>query len=283
MQILADEGIANTLGTMFSDLTNKNFYIVQLEPALPGHNRQEIHGLETALEVAPTGIPVVMLGWLTPAMYIDKKADEWFAANGYPNVIFVRLPATSEEVLAAIEKVEAGNRPGDPLAIALLGVAKQNSTISILHHDISSAKHDTNRMAQWEKKAKEIFGDKGQEELISLVTEATRDRCISGKFAGQEFPDVCIDVEGTILTSDGQVHHEVLVLAEEKANGGPITVWTGGDVYRLSERLRKAGVLYKIVPKSLMEGAKVRVIIDDILESAFQREHGVGCDEYIQV
>lgn len=287
MQILADEAIANTLGTMFSDLKDRQFYVVQLEPAGPDHNRSDIHGLDTALEVAPTGIPVVMLGWLTPAMYIDKKADKWFAANGYPNVVFLRLPATSEEVLAAVENVEAnevaGDWQGDPLAIALLGVAQTTSTISVLHHDISYAQRDAERMVTWEKKAREIFGDKSQEELIAVVTEAARARHISGKLAGQKFPDVCIDVEGTLLTADGQLRTEVLALAQARAAGGPITVWTGGDFHKLSEQLLKAGVLYKIVSKETMRGAKVRVVIDDQPEEAFKSQYGVDYEEYIQV
>lgn len=283
MQILAEEGIAEVLGKMFSDLNDQTFAVVQLEPALPGYNRQDIHGLKTTLEIADKGFPVVMLGWLTPAMYIDKKPAEWFAVNGYPNVIFLRLPATSEEVLAAIEKVKAGNRPSDPLAIALLGVAQITNMISVLHHDISYAQKDAERMVQWEKKAREIFGNKSQEELFVVVTEAARTRRTSGKLAGQKFPDVCIDVEGTILTADGQIRSEVLALAEEKAQGGPITVWTGGDLYKLSEQLLKAGVIYKIVSKETMRGAAVRVVIDDQPEATFKSEHGIDYEEYIQV
>lgn len=287
MQILADEGIANTLGTMFSDLSDRQFYVVQLEPAGSDFHRSDIRGLDTALEVARTGIPVVMLGWLTPAMYIDKKADKWFAANGYPNVAFLRLPATSEEVRAAIENMEvnevSGDWQGDPLAIALLDVAQTASAIGVLHHDISSAQRDADRMAKWEKKAREIFGDRDQAELISLVTEAAQSRHASGKLAGQKFPDVCIDVEGTLLTVDGQIRSEVLALAQERARGGPITVWTGGDFHKLSQQLLKAGVLYKIVSKETMRGAKVRVVIDDQPEEAFKSQYGVDYEEYIQV
>lgn len=287
MQILADEGIVNTLGTMFSDLSDKVFYVVQLEPASPGYNRQDIHGLDIALEIAPTGIPVVMLGWLTPEMYIDKKADKWFAANGYPNVVFLRLPATSQEVLTAIEKIEtdekAGDQFSDPLAIDLLGVAEQSSAIGILHHDIYSAQHDTNRMVQWEKKAREIFGDKNQAELISLVTEAAKTRHAPGKLTGNKYPDVCIDIEGTILTADGQIRREALALTQARAAGGPITVWTGGNVYELSKQLRKAGILYKIVSKETMRGAAVRLVIDDQTEAAFKEQYGIEYQEYIQV
>lgn len=283
MQILAEEGIMNILGTLFSGLADKDFYIVQLEPGGLGYHRSDIRGLDTTLEVAGKGLPVVMLGWLTPVMYIDKKSDKWFAATGYPNVIFVRLPATSEEVFVAIEEVKSGNRTSDPLAIALLGVAQTNTEIGVLHHDLSSAERDANRMISWEERARKVFGDKSQAELISLVVEAAKARHSSGKFAGQKFPDVCIDVEGTILTSDGQIRAEVIALAEEKAKGGPITVWTGGDIPKLSEQLREAGVLYKIVSKETMRGAAVRVVIDDQPEATFKSERGIDYEEYIQV
>lgn len=283
MEILAEEGIASALGNMFSDLNDQDFYIVQLEPAGTTYNRQEIHGLDITLEIANKGLPVVMLGWLTPAMYINRKSEKWFAVNGYPNVIFLRLPATSQEVLEAIEKVKFGNRPSDPLAIALLGVAQTNTEIGILHHDLSSAQRDADRMVRWEKSARKVFGDKTQAELISLVMEIAPARYSSGKFAGQKFPDVCIDVEDTILTSDGQIRSEVIALAEEKAKGGPITVWTGGDIHELSKQLLKAGVLYKIVSKETMRGVTVRVVIDNQPEATFKSECGIDCEEYIQV
>ncbi len=283
MQILADEGMMSTLKTKFSDLNDKNFYIVQLEQAVSGHHLQDVCGLDQALEVAPTGVPVVMLGWMPTHMYIEKMADKWFAANGYSNVTFLLMLATSQEVLAAVEEVEAGDRSSDPLAVALLGVAQTSSNIGHLHHDITSAQRDSKRMEEWEKNARAIFGDRSQEELIAVVTEASRSQHVSGKLAGQRFSDVCVDVEGTLLTSDGQIRSEVLALAQEKANGGPITVWTGGNVHVLTKQLRGAGVLHKIASKHTMKGATVRVVIDDQPEDTFKSDYGVGYEEYVQV
>lgn len=283
MQILADEGIVGTLRARFSELNDRNFYVVQLEQAVPGHHLQDVCGLDQALQVAPTGVPVVMLGWMPIHMYTDRVADRWFAANGYPNVTFLLMLATSQEVLAAVEEVEAGNRYSDPLAIALLGVAQTNSAIGVLHHDISSAQKDADRMVRWEKKAREIFGDKNREELIAVVTEASRMRHVSSKLAGQKFPDVCIDVEGTILTADGQIRSEIIALAEKKAQSGPITVWTGGDTRKLSEQLRKAGILYKIVSKETMRGAAVGVVIDNEPQEKFSADYEIEFEEYFQV
>jgi hypothetical protein len=283
MQILADEGMMNTLRTKFSDLDDKNFYIVQLEQAVSGHHLQDVCGLDQVLEVAHSGLPVVMLGWMPIHMYVEKMADKWFAANGYPNVIFLLMLATSQEVLVAVEEVEAGNRPSDPLAVALLGVAQTNSKIGRLHHDITSAQRNAERMEDWEKDARSIFGDRSQEELIAVVTETSRAQHVSGKLAGQKFPDVCVDVEGTILTTDGQIRSEVIALAEQKAQGGPITIWTGGNTYKLSEQLRKAGVLYKIASKETMRGASVRVVIDNEPAEKFVADYGIEFEEYVQV
>jgi hypothetical protein len=105
----------------------------------------------------------------------------------------------------------------------------------------------------------------------------------NGPFAGRTFPDVCVDVEGTILDPEGQVRSDVLALAQEKASGGPITVWTGGDVQSLSKQLWRAGILYKVVSKQAMRGASVRIAIDDQAEVDFNKAYGVGCEEYVQV
>jgi hypothetical protein len=283
MQILADEGMMNTLRTKFSDLDDKNFYIVQLEQAVSGHHLQDVCGLDQVLEVAHSGLPVVMLGWMPIHMYVEKMADKWFAANGYPNVIFLLMLATSQEVLVAVEEVEAGNRPSDPLAVALLGVAQTNSKIGRLHHDITSAQRNAERMEDWEKDARAIFGDRSQEELIAVVTETSRAQHVSGKLAGQRFPDVCVDIEGTIMTTDGQIRSEVIALAEQKARGGPITIWTGGNTYKLSEQLRKAGILYKIASKETMRGSSVRVVIDNEPAEKFVADYGIEFEEYVQV
>jgi len=284
MKIFADQKIGELLATLFSQIGDQNFYVVQLEQKLtPYDNLQDVAGLSIVLEIAKEGLPVVMLGWQTAEMYIDRKGQEWHAAMAYPNVMLRRLPALPEDLMSAIEEVAVGSRQPDPLAIALLTAKQTQDTIGVLNHDLSSARRDTDRMVQWEEKARGVFGDQPQAELISLVESAKSTREIKSQFAGQKFPDVCVDVEGTLLTSDGQLRPEVLALVKEKANGGPITIWTGGDVHALSKQLHKAGVFYKITSKSTMKGATVRVVIDDQPEATFKSDYGIGHEEYIQV
>ncbi len=283
MKIFADSGIEKVLTDLFSQIGDQDVNIVQLEQARAGVHLQDVIGLDDTLDVAKNGTPVVMLGWMTPKMYIDRKPQEWFAVMGYPNVMFRRLPATLEDVVSAVEEVKVGSRQPDPLAIALLGVDQTNTTIRVLHHDLLSAERDAERMIRWVERAQAVFGDKPEAELVSLAKVAGKAGGLPSALAGQGFPDVCVDVEGTLLTSDGQIRSEVLALAEEKANGGPITVWTGGNIYDLTKQLRDAGVLHKIASKHTMKGATVRVVIDDQPEDAFKSDYGVSYGEYIQV
>lgn len=288
MKIFADKGLEEGLEALLRSVCDdKECYIIQLEQK-PNYNtaRQSLIGIDIALELAKENIPVVILGFLSHEMLVSgDKSTQWFAAMGYANVAFCRLPAQASDISSALESIRSGNRKSDPLAIALLGVTKARATISSLHHDITYALRDTEAMTRWENNARTIFGDKEQSELLSLVQTADVSDwdLAKGQFEGQIFPDVCIDIEGTILDSNGNVRHEVLTLAQQKANGGPITVWTGGDVESLSKQLRKAGILWKIISKQTMRGASVRMIIDDQPEASFRSGYGVGYQEYIQV
>lgn len=288
MKIFADEGLKEGFEAMLRSVCiNQEYYIIQLEQK-PAQDtpRQSLVGLDIALELVKENIPIVILGFLSHEMIVaGDKSTQWFAAMGYANVAFCRLPAQASDISSAIESIRSGKRQADPLAIALLGATKTKTTISSLRHDVTYALRDTEAMTRWENNARTIFGDKEQPELLSLVQAAdVSDWDLEkGQFEGQSFPDVCIDVEGTILDSNGNIRHEVLALAQQKAGSGPITVWTGGDIENLSKQLRKAGIFWKIVSKQTMRGASVRVIIDDQPEDSFKSNYGVEYQEYIQI
>ena len=144
MKILAEADTAQVLTGLFHQIGDQNCYVVQMEQRRDTYDTlQNVSGLDLVLNVAPEGTPVVMLGWMTPKMYTDLKPQEWFAAMGYPNVMFRRLPATLEDVVSALEEVKIGSRQSDPLAIALLGVDQMNSTVRVLNHDLLSAERDS--------------------------------------------------------------------------------------------------------------------------------------------
>lgn len=275
-----DPGMAITFRTLYAGLAGESGHIIQLEQSTDGANRQDMIGLDKAIEVAPEGTPVVMLGFMPAHMIINRRPEEWFAVMGYPNVIHLRLPVMPSNLRDNIRMI--GSRQADPLAIALLGATRENTAVQILHHDIPSDRSDTQRMTKWEARARAMFGDLPQEALVSMAKEAMAGRQ-EGKFTGRIFPDVCVDIEDTLFTSDGKFHPEIIALAEEIASGGPVTLWTGGNIHDLTKKVRDAGVLYKIVSKHVMRGANVRTVIDNLPAPVFQDVVGVGYKEYIQI
>ncbi len=284
MKIYCDEESALKLGVQMVSLAEVEVSIVQLELRNEtSRYQQDCIGFKTVLEVAKEGAPVVMLGWMFPKNYIEIKPAEWFAAMGYPHVV-LRAPCdveTPEELLMAIEEAKAAKRTPDPLAIALYGLKESNEAIRVLHHDLLGAERDEQRMTKWLQAARAVLGDKTKDELTSLVKSRPENRS-AGPLAGQVFPDVCVDVEGTLIV-DGHLRPEILAMAQEKANGGPITIWTGGSVHALTADLRREGVLHKIASKYDFRGATVGVVIDDQSEGVFQMEYGAGYTEYIRV
>lgn len=292
MQIFADQDLKGGLEKLLTPVCgNQECYIVQLEQKTSAHmmTRQSLAGLDIGLEIAKEGIPVIILGFLSHEMIVTgSKSVQWFAAMGHPNIEFCRLPATSAEVLLAIAKIQSGDSWTDPLAIALLGVKQNRYLVGQLRHDISYALRNAEVMERWVNNARKLFGEaKTQAELLVLaeVAEATKwdTQLQEDQLAGQVFPDVCVDVEGTLLDADGNLREAVIALVLAKANGGPITVWTGGDVELLTTKLRDVGVYWKIVSKYAMRGTAVQVIIDDQPEAVFVSEYGITCQEYIQV
>lgn len=293
MQIVAEDSLKEGLEKNYASFADQNFCLVQLEQKQHQTDlRQQLVGLDIALGlVEQNRDPIIIFGFLSPEMCIQQRPREWFALMGYPHVVYGRIPETlrPEGLQKAIDEVRAGVRQPDPLAIALLHTTQREDTIGILRHDLCHAQRDENRMKQWEETARGIFGEKTRDELIALVETIFPDRNIEKQpFAGRKFPDVCVDMEGTLFDGDGNFRPEILSLAEEKANSGPITIWTGGNingalVRERKKRLYRESVCYKIIAKQTLSGAGVKVVIDDMPEWEFQATYSIRYEEYIQV
>lgn len=287
MRVIADDGLhgGEVIEKWLTSINDRDAVIVLLERKTGNAHRQEIPGLNDALAHAPSGIPVVMLGWLSPTMPKYAEDPRWHAVLGYPNVVFRRLPEGLEGIAAALEEATEQKRPADPLAIALLTAKTVEREIGILQHDLHHAeKVGGERMAQWEEHARKLFGDKTQAEFIEAV-RSRRDENTAGQFAGQTFPDVCVDVEGTLFTSDGAFRENTFSRAQKLASREkrPITVWTGGSIETARTMIRKAGIPCKLVSKQLLRGATVGVVVDDLPHEVFSKEYGIDSADYEQV
>lgn len=277
MKIIAGDGqLGSFLEAAFAPLADHDGAVIFLEYAKALCFRQDLPGLDDTLVYAPNGTPIVMLGWQSP---VTGYADDprWHAALGYPNVVFRRLPEGVVESMTALEEAAACTRIADPLAIALLTAKTVHRDIGILQHDLHSAEtQGGKRMERWEKLARQVFGDKPQTELIEAAKQPHKDENAADQFAGQVFPDVCVDVEGTLFTKDGVFRQDIFDHATSLANGRPITIWTGGDLETAQKMVRTANIPHKLVPKQLFRGATVGIIIDDLAPEEFALQYGVN-------
>ena len=280
MQIFTDDGSTGEIEKVFAPIKDRDGAVVFLERKTAGRRRQELPGLDDALIHAPSGIPIVMLAWPSSVMFADDP--RWHASLGYPNVVFRRLPEGLAEIATALDEATKKERPADPLAIALLGTQILQEELGILHHDLDSAQRSTERMAAWLERARKHLGYKTQKELVEIVTRPQESFASARQFEGQKFSDVCIDVEGTLFTKDGDFRATVLGDAEERAKleGRPITIWTGGNLENARKKIRDVGIPYKIIPKEILEGATVGHVIDDCPEPIFREEYDICFGTY---
>lgn len=245
--------------------------------------------LKEVIRLAEAGQPVLVLAWEDEAFCAQDPM--FHVAMSYQNVEFVRQPVSQTMLGERLSVMKAGRtRPADPLARMLLTVPLvDNERLSVIRHGMNHALRDGGDAAErydpeWMPPAKAIFGDQlSRDELVKAVQSATEDNYREGYFAGQEFPDVCVDIEGTLLNSDLSLRADVLELVNRLAADRPITVWTGGRVEALTRAVRNHRIAYKILPKALFAGAKVAMVIDDLPQAEFDAQYRVRYSEYHRV
>lgn len=284
MKIFADdEQGTETIDALVTSIRDSNAMVVFLERKTGYSNRQDIAGLNDVLTHAPSGTPIIMLGWMSPTMSHYANDPRWHAALGYPNVVFRRLPEGLNDLNNAFEEATGKNRPADPLAIALLTVKTTQTAARVLHHDLSYAERSSEGMAEWLERARKQFGEKTEVELIETVGRVRSEEATEGQLAGKAFPDTCVDVEGTLFDYNGTFQPTVLENAIAQAHGQPITIWTDGDMNATRKILREHRVPYKLVSKQALAGATVDSVIDNLPEAEFREAYNVRYNHYTQV
>jgi hypothetical protein len=272
-QILQDSGLVDTVGS-----------IIELETDSLGR-RTELKGLNKAVELVQTGQPVVMisfLDWTTPDLPL---ADDmrFQAVMSMPNAHFSRLSMSKDEIVNAVWTAQNSDmtRVSDPLAWRLLESPMKSNPIGTLRHDLKYAVADATRMTTWLTLAQKVFGQKLQDELISLVEGAEPETSFK-PFAGENFPDIFVDVEGTLI-QDNQFNVDLVAHIEKKAVLRPITIWTGGDLKEIAKQIRAHGLRWKLVSKHWMRSAAVACAYDDEPEAEFMTKYSVTVGEYVQI
>lgn len=241
--------------------------------------RAQLTGLTMALSMVASGRPILIQTFLDLDRGTLVLDDRYHALRGYQNVGFIRLPFALEEFVVGIQRISVHTRPADPLAIALLGVKDPEEALAVLKHDLGHAERsgDPAKIAEIlvrARKAGLIDDDETTLKLIRMATTTTLQ-----PFAGQQFPDVFCDIEGTLLV-DGQLNDQIVAYLREQAKVRPITLWTGGDVKAYRQQLSKL-LPWKVASKWLFSGAKVETVIDDQSQDWLEETYGLKIKQHI--
>ena len=261
-------------------------HLVVAELRTNGHNLSDYIGLNKALELVGDGKPL----FLTSFMRESDLADDvrYLELNSYPNVSFIRLPFRMEDLRKAVVNPQERFKPDDPLARELAKLDQNVNLSSYLAHDLrylleGRSTHGYQDFDAWRLDAKKVWGDLTDEELIGRAQEG-RYEAPDGTFANSNFRDIFVDVEGTLLVN-GELRKDIVTSVKSFAlnEKRPVTIWTGGDVKSLAQKLRQFGISWKITSKYLFKGATVDMTYDDMTKDQLFASYGINTENHVKV
>lgn len=287
MKLIVQGIIEDTLAGAFAAYADKNVALVSLETPVRGGLLTALQGLDEALQLAAAGTPVVALSIMGEHGHRLEADDfRWHAMLAYTHILYRDGIATIKDMCQYLEEalqLPIGVR--DPLALRLLEVGLIEDILGTLAHDLPHAERGGDEtLEEWTAKARVLLGQVHTlAELKQWVMERDLSSIPSGPFTGESFPDVCVDVEGTLFDSEGNLRADVVEQVKAEAMNRPVTIWTGGMVKIMAKKVREAGLHWKMVSKHQMRDATVAVAIDDLPQAEFEATYGITVERYIQV
>lgn len=266
------------LGEQFDNLVVVNACVIP--DGKDGH-RTDYKGLDIAFKQAQQGKSVILYGFESEnAMMRHTKFMELM---GMKNVGYIRAPFLLEDLRKICAYITSGTKIEDVVAQALGAEDRKERLMSRLVHD---EKYIDGRGQQyketWFELARGIgFGGTDEEVRTSVLNWK---RQTKGRFAGQYFPGVFIDIYGTLLNTDGSLNQVVKDKVEaDLADKYPITLWTDSDLKETAKILTQLGVSWKLVSKFDFAGAEVEIAFDDLSPLEFEQQYQIKVRKFFQV
>lgn len=289
IQVMGDEPLKSALEATVAGMEGDAVVIYAEMLTEQKRLRTNYAGLEIALEQAQEGTPVVLLAMSYASMLAAHP--EFHLLMSYPHVQLNDAICGAEEIRNAVVRAMNAVRPNDELARKAFALPQmQPSELGGIRHDLGHAQRADEGSAQrqtmddrWMPRAKKLFGDLSREDLIAAIEAADQPDESYAPLRGQDFADVCCDAEGTLITASGEINPDVRQILDEAAPHRPITIWTGGDLKAVEQKVRKAGIPYKVLPKQLLRGAQVAEAYDDMTQEDFFQQYGVVVVQYHQI
>lgn len=225
-----------------------------------------------------------------PIIFYSFDNQERLEMRGHPacrlfyrnDVGFVKIPVRLEEIKKLYDNLVSGKKIANPAAEAFFGINVKKNLISILLHSFSHK----NLSPKVLEKIKKEFGFEGNEDEIAnqlrFAQEAAAALAEVEEWKGKTFPGVFCDIEGTLFF-DTKIKNEVLEMLKKYSETKPVTLWSGGDLEEIKEKLVANGVIYPLVSKYAFKGCRAEVVIDDLPQGYFEEKYKIYSREYIQV
>lgn|GEM_PF-3431116 len=206
-----------------------------------------------------------------------RKMKKYFLRN---DVVFCDMHMGEDHFAKMIEIAKQGEANYKHL---FDGRREDIKKIGKLLHDLEPNKSESTKSSAILEAERE-FGLKGKdvdtvEFLKNLLVEIeSRTEETTANIEG-----LACDVEGTLLVGE-EINSKVLeMLRESEKEGKSVTLWTGGDVEKLSAKLRQLGVEYPVVSKYDYRWGEAEMVIDDLAQAEFSERYKIFPKKYHQI
>lgn len=259
---------------------NARFVSVHLKTAesdLP----EDLNGLNVALAFDTREGPIILYSAMTRAEL--AKDMRFNALLGRRGIGFRKTPFRIQAVVDLVDKLACDEKTEDLLAQKLVNGFIKPGLMSILRHALENAigNESQDRIQMILKRARHEIGMTGPDETIIANILDRSEKPAEGMFPGQSFPGVFCDIEGTILLDGNQINHPLVDrLHDFEKEGQPVTLWTGGDVEELANRMILAELPWKVIPKQILAGSTVWTVFDDESYGDFVDKYNIQCEDF---
>lgn len=243
-----------------------------------GDAMQYFGGIDYALDHRNPNLPLIIFSLVPIYVIIKKQFQKFMLLLSHSQVIFCdglsqENPFELEDGFDRLIK-KVINKESHLAGLAYFSTQQKINDLSGIHHDINCLDRLANpeRCARAAKQARLKLGFIGtDDEVVDQIITENNKQVREVKLAGQNFPGIFCDVQGTLLLSDDKTLNLPVYnwLKEQEKLGFTITIWTGGDTDKMATSLYSTDeflddqIQWPVVGKSAFAGASVEIAIDD--------------------
>ncbi len=260
---------------------------VFVESKANGANLQDFTGVNTAIEILKSNAQEkILLAGFTPLEWVRKKKPEIDILLSKDTVRFVELPLGLDDIIQVWQTTKPcetntdalGNFTASQIAMVLHGLKVADYTQPKDEREVQIVQEVAARGRETFPFLKSYTND---QDVIAFLIKANTGRPEVRK--GEFLDGVFCDIEGTLLL-DGNINQKILeMLRTYEAEGKTVTLWTDGDIAKLSEILLHNGITYPLHAKTEFAGAQVAIAIDDMDEFTFNAHTKILPKKFVQV